>query len=154
MTNKKTAAKDAAPKPIKTNIHAIFATNKGKEEDGAWVEVNVLWGLKIKVRRLRSDASIKAYERIVAEKLGDGMLRKMADVTAEQSMAILKEQLATAVLVDWKNLRDVDTGDDIPYDVETARVLLDVDDFREFVWQAANERDTFKDGADEEAEGN
>jgi hypothetical protein len=154
MTTKKTAAKDAAPKPIKTNIHSIFATNESKEEGGAWVDVNALWGLKIKVRRLRSDASVKAYEEIVTEQLGDGVLRKLTDVSADQSMAILKEQLARAVLVDWKNLRDVDSGEEIPYDIETARALMDVKDFREFVWQAANERDTFKGEADEAAEGN
>lgn len=141
-------------KKFKTNIHAIFATDKKLEEDGAWVEVNGFYGLKIKVRRLRADASIKAYERIVRETFGEGKLRTPKDITPEQSLDILKQQLAEAVLIDWQNLRDAETGEEIPYSVEVARELMDIADFREFVYQAANERDTFRDKADKDAEGN
>lgn len=139
---------------FKTNIHAIFGTDTKLEEDGAWVEVNGFYGLKIKVRRMRSEASIKAYERIVTEVFGEGKLRTPSDITKEQSLDILKRQLAEAVLIDWKNLRDGDTGEEIPYSVEMALELLDIPDFREFVYQAASERDTFREKADADAEGN
>ena len=141
-------------KQRKTNIHAIFATDKSKEEDGAWVEVNGLYGLKIKVRRLKSDASMKAYERIVTEVYGEGKLRKPSDLTAHDHTEIMKRQLAEAVLIDWMNLRDTETGEEIPYDAETALELMDIDDFREFVYQAASDRDAFRTAADAEAEGN
>lgn len=139
---------------FKTTIHSIFATSKGLEEDGAWVEVNGFYGLKIKVRRMRSEASLKAYERIVKEVFGEGKLRTPGDVNADQSMDILKRQLAEAVLIDWVNLRDADTGEDIPYSVEVALELMDISDFREFVYQSATERDTFRDKSDKAAEGN
>lgn len=139
---------------LKTNIHAIFGTDTSLEEDGAWVEVNGFYGLKIKVRRLRSEASMKAYERIVSEFFGEGKLRTPQDITKEQSMEILKRQLAEAVLIDWKNLRDSDTGEEIPYSVEMAMELLSISDFREFVYQSASERDTFREKADAEATGN
>ena len=71
-----------------------------------------------------------------------------------QSLEIIKRQLAEAVLIDWQNLRDSETGDDIPYSVEVAKELMEIGDFREFVFQAATERDTFRDKADKEAEGN
>ena len=144
----------AKKKAFRTNVHAIFATDKAREEDGAWVEVNGFYGLKIKVRRFRSDASMKAYERIVRETFGDGKLRKPSDLTNEQSTDMLKAQLAEGVLIDWTNLRDSETGEEIPYSVEIARELMDITDFREFVYQAANERDTFRELADKEAEGN
>ncbi|QGH74822.1 hypothetical protein MAL1_00075 [Bacteriophage DSS3_MAL1] len=144
-----------ADKPkFKTNIHAIFQTDSKLEEDGAWVEVNGFYGLKIKVRRLRSEASMKAYERIVVETFGEGKLRTPNDINKDQSLEILKRQLAEAVLIDWKNLRDTDTGEEIPYSVETALELMEIADFREFVYQAASERDTFRGKADAEAEGN
>lgn len=146
-------AKKATP-ALKTNIHAIFGTNAALEEDGAWVEVNGLYGLKIKVRRLKSNAAQKAYEAIVAEEFGEGKLRTVKDITAEQSLKIQKRQLAEAVLLDWKNLRDSETGDEIPYSKEIALELMEIGDFREFVFQAANERDTFKAANDAEAEGN
>lgn len=149
-----TAKKSVSTPTLNTNIHAIFATDEKLEEAGAWVEVNALYGLRIKVRRLRSDASVKAYERIVKETYGDGKLRRPDDLTPEQSIEILKRQLAEAVLIDWKNLRDVETGEEIPYSVETAKALMDVKDFRDFVYQAAQERDTFKAKADKDAEGN
>lgn len=137
-----------------TNIHAIFGTDTSLEEEGAWVDVNVLYGLRIKVRRMRSDVALKAYERIVKETLGEGQLRKPGDINDKQSLEILKRQLAESILIDWENLRDSDTGDDIPYSAEVALELMEVKDFREFVYQAAMERETFRGESDEAAEGN
>lgn len=147
------AKKKTAPK-FSTNIHSIFGTDSNLEEEGAWVDVNVLYGLRIKVRRMRSDVALKAYETIVKETLGEGQLRKPGDINDEQSLEILKRQLAEAILIDWENLRDTGTGDDIPYNVEVARELMEVKDFREFVYQAAMERETFRGESDEAAEGN
>lgn len=141
-------------KLLKTNIHAIFQTDKSLEDDGAWVEVNGFYGLQIKVRRLKADSVSKAYERIVKEKFGEGKLRTPQEITSEESMELLKAQMAEAVLVDWKNLRDSETGEDIPYSIETALELMEISDFREFVYQAANERDTFRAKADAAALGN
>lgn len=146
-------AKNAKPK-LNTNLHSIFQTNKELEEDGAWVPVNGFYGLEIKVRRLNSDAVQKAYEKMVIETFGEGKLRKPGDITSEQSLGLLKRQLGEAVLVDWKNLRDAETGDEIPYSQEVAMELMEVKDFREFVYQAATERDAFREAADKEAEGN
>lgn len=150
-----TAKSKTTTKPkFNTNIHAIFGTDNKLEEEGAWVEVNGFYGLKIKVRRLRSEASMKAYERIVTETFGEGKLRTPADINSNQSLDVLKRQLAEAVLIDWKNLRDTESGDEIPYNVETARELMDITDFREFVYQAASERDAFRSKTDGESEGN
>lgn len=139
---------------VKTNIHTIFHTERNLEEDGAWVDVNAFYGLKIKVRRLRSEAALKAYERIVLETFGEGKLRTPTDINKDQSLDILKRQLAEAVMIDWKNLRDAESGEDIPYSVETALELMEITDFREFVYQAASERDTFREKANKDAEGN
>lgn len=147
-------ATKAKTKPFKTNIHAIFQTDKGLEEEGSWVEVNGFYGLKIKVRRMRSDAAMKAYERIILEMFGEGKLRKPSDLDSDQSQEIIKKQLAEAVLVDWKNLRDVETGEDIPFSKEVAYELMEIGDFREFVYQAASERDTFREKTDAQAEKN
>lgn len=137
-----------------TNIHAIFATDTSLEEDGAWVTVNDFYGLQIKIRRLRSDAVIKAFEKIVRETYGDGKLRKPGDLNPEESDDILRKQLAEAVLIDWKGLRDSETGEDIEYTKDMSYQLMGIKDFREFVYQAANERSTFREESDEEAEKN
>jgi hypothetical protein len=143
--------KTAKPAVLKTNLHAIFATDERLEEDGTWLDVNDFYGLKIKIRRLRSDAVLKAFEKIVRETYGEGKLRKPGDLTSDQSNEILRRQLAEAVLIDWEGLRDAETGDDIPYSKETSYQLMGIKDFREFVYQAANERETFREKADKDA---
>jgi hypothetical protein len=142
------------PAPIKTNLHAIFATDKNLEEDGAWVEVNGIYGLEIKVRRMKSDASIKAGERLMTELLGEGRIRKPDDIKPDQMREVMRNQIAEAVLIDWKNLRNIETGDKIEYSQEMAFDLLGYGDFFDFVYQAATERDAFKERSDEDAEGN
>lgn len=149
----KNTTKKTSPK-LRTNIHAIFQTDRNLEEDGAWIVINAFYDTQIKVRRLRADSVQKAYERIVLESFGEGKLRKPSDVSAEQADEIVKRQLAEAVLIDWKNLRDLDTGDDIPYSKEAALELMEIRDFRDFVYQAANERDSFREATDKEAVGN
>lgn len=151
MSEQTTAAKPAA---LKTNLHAIFATDSHLEEDGAWVTVNELYGMKIKVRRMRSEASLKAYERIVRDTFGEGKLRRPEDLSAKQSEEILKRQLADAILIDWMGVYNSEDGTEIPFSRDAAYEMLGIKDFREFVFQAANERDTFREKADKDAEGN
>lgn len=145
--------KAAAPAQFKTNLHKIFHTDESLEEDGAWVMVNELYGLRIKVRRLRSEAAIKAYERITRELFGEMKLRKAEDLDASQSLTILKRQLAESVLVGWEGVYDED-GEEVEFSKEAALAMMEMKDFREFVYQAANERDTFREKADEDAEKN
>jgi len=146
--------KTAKPAALNTNLHAIFATDESLEEQGTWVEVNDFYGLEIKIRRLRSDAVLKAFEKIVRETYGEGKLRTPNELNDMQSNEILRRQLAEAVLIDWKGLRDAETGEDIPYSKETSYQLMGIKDFREFVYQASNERATFKEKADKDAEKN
>lgn len=129
---------------IKTNIHSIFQTDNKLEEQGAWVEVNNYTGLAIKVRRLSADVVTKGYEKIIKETFGDGKLRSKSDLTEEQAQNIQIKHLANYVLIDWKNLVDEDTSEEIPYSVDAAISLLEIKDFREYVFQAAKERDAFK----------
>lgn len=145
--------KTAAPASSKTNLHKIFHTDERLEEGGAWVMVNELYGLRIKVRRLRSEAAIKAYERITRELFGEMKLRKPEDLDTSQSLTILKRQLAESVLIDWEGVFD-ENGEEVPYSKEAALAMMEMKDFREFVYQAANERDTFREKADEEGEKN
>jgi len=151
MTDKK---KPEAPAEFSTNLHNIFATNESLEETGAWVVVNDLMGIRMKIRRLRADSVVKAFERIMREQFTEEYLRKPQDMTEEQGMLVLQRQLAEAVIVDWKGVRDSNTGEEIPYSPEFALQLMKMKDFREFVYQAANERDTFRDKSDKAAAGN
>ena len=147
MSKKKTKAPS-----IKTNIHNIFQTDERREEEGAWVVVNEFQGLKIKVRRIKSDYAIKAYEKRLREEAEEGTLRDGKN--EEVQTQLFYDHLAEVILCDWKNLRDDESGESIPYSAEVARELVEVKDFREFIVQAASERDTFREQADADAEGN
>jgi len=144
-----------------TNLHAIFATDRSKEEDGSWVDINQFQGLKIKIRRLRSDAAAKEFETKLAARYGEGKLREMQKNSTggdtNEGAEILKLQLS-CVLVDWKGLVDTSAEADedgilpeIPYSAELATELLELRDFREFVFQAANERDAFRETSNKDA---
>ena len=139
-----------------TNLHNIFATDESLEEAGAWAPINEALGIKIKIRRLRSDAVVKAFERILRETYSDAeeSARNPAGMSEEQSMFILKRQLAEAVIVDWTGVRDTKTGKEIEYSPQAALQLMGMKDFREFVYEKASARDTFREKADKDAEGN
>jgi len=139
---------------VKTNLHAIFGTDERLEEGGAWVTVNEIYKLRVKVRRLRSDAVIKGYDRVSREVLDEKKVRRPEDLTNDESMEILKRQLAEYVIVDWEGVYNSNTGEEIPYSKEAALAMMEMKDFREFIYQAASERDAFREQADEEAEKN
>lgn len=145
-----------------TNVHNIFKTSSALEEEGAWVTVNEMQGLKLKLRRLRADSVMKEFEKRVNDRYGDGKMREIAngtadksnpDATKDESNEILKIQLF-CTMVDWSGLVDTDTGEEIPFNEELAMHLLDMRDFREFVYQATSERQAFRDKDDAESEGN
>lgn len=142
--------KKAKPK-FSTNIHHIFATDKGLQEDGSWVVINELYDLAVKVRRMKSTAVAKANEKIIKEMFGEKRLRTPEDFSRDQAETITKRLLVEAVIVDWRNVRDDVTGEEIPYSKEAAEAFVEIEDFRDFVFQAANERDTFRAKHDEEA---
>lgn len=141
---------------LNTNLHDIFHTNEALEEDGAWVTVNDFLGIKVKIRRLRSEAVVKAFEKIVRETYSDGeeLARNPQGMSEEQSMLVLKRQLAEAVLIDWKGIRDKKTGEEIPYSPQAALQMMNMKDFREFVYEKANSRDTFREEFVKAGEGN
>lgn len=147
----------------KTNLHAIFATDRSKEEDGVWIPVNAFQGLEIKIRRLKSDAVMKAFEKKMAENYGEGEFRKKQSEASKDTKIgeeVLILQLSCA-LIDWKGLLDTDADiedgeeyPEIPYSEELCLTLLQMRDFREFVYQHASDRDAFREKNDGDAEKN
>lgn len=149
--------KDETNLEFSTNIHSMFGTDEHLEEDGAWVWVNEYMGIRIKIRRLRSDAVLKAFERIVRETYTDNaeeLVRNPDKLESGQNQLIVERQLAEAVLIDWEGIRDRKTGKEIPYSPQAALQMMKIKDFREFVYEKAAARDTFREQADKDAEKN
>lgn len=145
------AKTDKTPQIKDTNLYALFGTDNDLEEAGAWVPVSR--GVKIKVRRLKSVAAQREFDAAVAEKFGEGYVVNVAEMSADEIIDWWVMRLAEGVLIDWKGVQS--GGEEIPFSKAIAyEMLTKARDFREFVQQIAEERDAFRDGADEEAEKN
>ena len=126
-----------------------YQTNKGWEEEGIWVDMG--GGVQVKVTRITSQKS-----REVRRRLEKPLMRKTRgdDLPLETLEYLLTEQLAQAVIVDWRGVTD-ENGNDLPCTLEHRReILTKFPDFREDVATAAMSRVTFQEEAQEEEMGN
>ena len=140
----------------KTTLHNIFRTDRTQSEDGAWVTVNDLLGLKVRIRRLNSKPSLKAYEKALREAVGENAMKDLTKVDESVIERAIAYRIAYGVLVDWEGVKD-EKGKQIKFDAKFAYDLLcdpEMADFRDFILQQADTRDNFRHKAVEEDEGN
>jgi hypothetical protein len=126
-----------------------FRTNADAEIDGVWVPVGE--GLELRVARI-GNPRYKAMIR------NAGKSQRMAtQLTGNIDMDAIEEltlkAIANHVLLDWKNLED-DDGDQIPYSVDKAMELLQIQDFRSIVEAIASDAQHFRDSDLEATKGN
>lgn len=134
---------------MQTNLHAMFATNEVKEEDG--VEVPLGEGISITVRSFKSKKVFEANRRI--RKQYAHLTRKgtLPDHIAEE---IALRLLCEAVVVGWKGIID-EAGAEVPYSPEACRALLtDLKHLRDELAAKAMDFTSFQDELDEAALGN
>jgi hypothetical protein len=134
--------------PIKSSLHKNYAIDLSKEESGVWQDFE--GGISLCIRRLNSEASLKAREE--AEKPHKLKARNgsLSDDVVED---IATRQLAFGVISDWKGITD-ENGDEIPYSGQTAYEFLsdpELKDFRIFVFQYATDRASYKKDLDEDS---
>lgn len=104
------------------SIFDICETDVKAEEDGRWFKDIFGDGtnIDIKIRHLSCNASLVARRRL------DRANRKLmvaGSYPTDVAIKILIEQIAEAVLIDWKGINDRD-GNPIPYSKEAAVELL------------------------------
>lgn len=154
------ASSSAKKKP--RSIFDTLAVDPKVVEDGRWFE-NVLGdrdeenldeypGIDLKLRRLTSKFATKA--RMRAEKDRRHGPNRAGALSTEDAEAILIEQLANGVIVDWRGVVARD-GNAIQFTPEVAReVLTALPDFRFVVLALSNDLTNFKSERREELEGN
>lgn len=126
-----------------------YQTDKNLEEEGVWVDLG--GNVQVKVARITSRKS-----KEVRRKLERPMVRKNRsdDLSIDQLEQLMTEQLAQAVIKDWRGVTD-DEGNDLPCTVENCRTILTkFPDFREDVATASLEKETFRTAALQEELGN
>lgn len=128
-----------------------YSTDKTAEEDGQWV--NYGDGLEVKIRRLNSAKSKEVRRRL--EKPYVKQFRG-ADIPDSIQEMLLNQQLAKAIVVDWKGVPDPENPDK-PLACTEENILSMIQqfpDFRDDILTASMERATFQREDQKAAEGN
>lgn len=135
------------------SIYDAFQTDMDAEQEGKWF-YDILGdesGIDVKLRRFTSKASIKARQRITTLYRKFAKKNKFSD---EMQDKIITEQMAEAIVVDWKGVLDSD-GTEIPYSKDAALLLLTkLPNLRIALMQMAIDMDNFRTEAEEAALGN
>ena len=134
----------------KNSLKLAFGTSKVKEEEG--VEIFITDDLSVTIRRFKSRAAQDAAKEFQkAYRLPNG--KKMTTAQVEE---LVTKIMAKAIIVSWKGVTD-DNGNELDCTFDNKLAVLqdeEMSDFREFIANAANERDTFQAELDEDGEGN
>lgn len=126
-----------------------YQTDKTAEEEGVWVDFG--GNVQVKVARITSKKS-----KEVRRKLERPLVRKNRsdDLSVEQLEYLMTEQLAQAVIHDWKGVTD-DEGNELIFTVDNARAVLNkFPDFREDIATASLEKETYRTAALKDEMGN
>jgi hypothetical protein len=147
------------------DIFNQFATDPNKELDGVWVPLGAALrklpdGVtpdpesvpQIKVAR----SGNKRHGRIVSQlwEANETVLKGKDDAADSKGEEVTIEAMAKGVLLGWKNLTFKGEKLVDGWDIETAKRLLAVKDFRELVAKHANDREKYLLAAEKADAGN
>jgi hypothetical protein len=124
---------------------STFKTDKSKENDGVWFEVDAD-GASVLVARAGNKKYAKLLEKITKPHRHALKSRNVSDELVERLMV---EAMVGTILLDWKGL-ELD-GKPLPYSPETAKEMLqEIPDFRRIIEDYSNDINSFKNQDDEE----
>ncbi len=127
------------------DLHKEFATDEKSELEGIWEEVSE--GAKVLIARVGNDRYTERYK-----KLGKGIQRQIdrGTLPSEKVQKIFISILADTILLNWEGFAN--KGEPLPYNRENCMEMLkDYPDFRQMVWDMANDAETFRlDNRDED----
>ncbi len=123
-----------------------YKTDPSLEENGVWEDLGD--GAKLLIARVNNPAYVRAYRKVPR-----GIRRQFeaGNLTTSKDDDIICSVMAETILLDFKSLCVGDKA--IKYSPESAKkILLEYPDFRELVWQIANETQRFHaDGVEDDA---
>lgn len=133
-----------------TDFKNRFFTDSNLEEDGVWVDFGE--GLEVKIRRADSRASREVFRRLYKP------YRKMEDagnaIPYDDEILLRAKWTAEALVAKWKGVTDRN-GKAVKHDPENLKpaidLLVDARDFQKLINDFADEQETFRAKAVEEA---
>lgn len=120
------------------DLQKEFATDEKSELEGIWEDVAE--GAKVLVARVGNKEYTERFRR-----LGKGLQRQLdrGTLPEDKQAAILISILADTILLDWEGFAD--EGKPIQYSKENAKTMLKkYPDFRQFVWEVANDAENYR----------
>ncbi len=134
-----------------SNFLSRYSTNKDLEENGQWVAYGD--GIEVQIRRLNCTKSKDARRKL--EKPYTKQFRNQ-DLPDDIQEMILNNQIAKAIVADWRGVPNPDSpSDPLPYSEENVlRMIKQFPDFRDDILAASMERATYQMEETKEAEGN
>lgn len=130
------------------DLKSNYSTNKAKELEGVWEDLG--GDARILVARIgnpKFKAEYRKLPRAMRNRIESGRL------TGDDIDEKISTILAKTILLDWENLTD--GGEDIEYSVENAtKMMFEYPNFRDEVWDFANDTQRFHDEELEEDLGN
>lgn len=148
-----TANELSIAEPAIVNLYDLFETDVNAGEDGKWYEP--IPGVAFKLRRYTSNASLNSRRRLLTALQGRMKGMKAGDeLPASLDTEMQIEQMAEAIVADWKGVTDRD-GNELPFTRENARkVLTDLPDLRTLLSEYAGNIENYRVENLEEAAGN
>lgn len=136
-----------------TGFAARFFTDADLENDGVWVDFGQ--GLEVKIRRADCRISREVFRRLYKP------YRKMEaagnPIPDDDEVLIRAKWTAEALVADWKGVTDR-KGKAVKYDADNLAaavdLLVDARDFQKLINEYADEQETFRAQAVEQAEKN
>ncbi len=120
------------------DLNTQFAMDETGEVEGIWEDLGD--GATILIARAGNPNYIRAYQKIsrgIRNQIDNGSLQE------ERTKVIAAKIIAVHVILDWKGLYN--EGKVVKYSPETAeKMLLRYPDFREMVWDLANDFARFR----------
>ena len=120
------------------DLQKEFATDEKSELEGIWEDVGE--GAKVLVARVGNKEYTERFRR-----LGKGLQRQLdrGTLPEDKQAAILISIIADTILLDWNGFAD--EGKLLPYSKESAKLMLKkYPDFRQFVWDIANDAENYR----------
>lgn len=130
------------------DLKSHYGTDPELEVGGVWEDISE--GARLLIARVGNEAYQKRYRRVprgIRNQISSGVLD---DKVTEDVMCRL---LADTILLDWEGISD--DGKEIKHSKDKAyEMLRSYRDFRDLVWDVANDQSRFRDEDIEETKGN
>lgn len=109
------------------NLEKIYDTDEDLEESGKWFPIGS--GIELKIARQGN----RKYNRKLAKMVEERRVESV-DLKTQDYEEILLDLMAETILLDWRGVKDLDTGKAVAYTKEKGREILEArKDLRKFV---------------------